>query len=89
MSPFRNFNVSFNCMLLFGSQNDPGVDGHFSTFIKARIFCNKKVPVTREFNGALDYQYSSIDSLVFNDNGRFHENGDWSKKMYGAFSGPL
>jgi len=30
----------------------------------------------------------SPGSMVFNENGRYHENGMWVKTMYGAFSGP-
>ena len=29
-----------------------------------------------------------IGSVAFNEEGRYHENGDWRKMMYGAFSGP-
>lgn len=28
-------------------------------------------------------------SLVFNENGRYFEGGDWRKLMYGAFAGPV
>ena len=74
--------------------------------MKARIYCENKVPTGREYVGSLDYQYNYISesqtsqsmnilwvtcsyrtgSLVFNDNGRYTENGSWTKMMYAAFS---
>ncbi len=27
-------------------------------------------------------------SMVFNEDGRYYENGEWVRMMYGAFSGP-
>lgn len=29
-----------------------------------------------------------VASLVFNENGRYNENGTWTKMMYGSFAGP-
>ena len=63
------------------------MDGHFSTYMKARIYCEREVPPGRQFIGSLDYQYNNIESVAFNTQGRFSENGDWFKTMYGAFSG--
>ena len=49
-------------------QNDPGINGsgHFSTYMKARIFCEREVPPGRQFNGAVDYHYNEIRKLVNN-----------------------
>lgn len=41
-------------------QNDPGVNGVFSTFIKSRIYCTRRTEITREFRGSLDYEYNEI-----------------------------
>ena len=51
------------------TQNDPGTPdddtgvefdpGHFATYMKARIFCEVKVPSVR-LEGAIDYQYNEI-----------------------------
>ena len=30
-----------------------------------------------------------IGSMVFNEDGRYYEGGDWVKMMYGSFTGPL
>lgn len=32
--------------------------------------------------------YLLAASMVFNDDGRYNENGLWTKMMYGAFAGP-
>ena len=45
-------------------QNDPGINGHFSTYMKARIFCEREVPPGRQFNGAVDYHYNEIRALI-------------------------
>ena len=45
-------------------QNDPGINGHFSTYMKARIFCEREVPPGRQFNGAVDYHYNEIRKLM-------------------------
>ncbi|XP_064387039.1 semaphorin-4B-like isoform X4 [Halichondria panicea] len=63
-------------------RNDPGVNGFFSTYMKARIYCMM-------FIGANDYIYNNIDSVAFNEGGRHGEGETWQKTMYGAFSGPL
>lgn len=36
------------------------MDGRFSTFVKARIFCEREVPPGRQFVGTIDYQYNEI-----------------------------
>ena len=46
-------------------RNDPGTgqgvgSSSFTTFLKARIFCQKERPSGRNFSGTLDYQYNSI-----------------------------
>ena len=48
-------------------QNDPGSDPdpqtgarHFTTYLKARIYCEREVPPGREYTGALDYQYNEM-----------------------------
>ena len=33
--------------------------------------------------------FHAIGSMVFNEDGRFYESGEWVKMMYGAFTGPL
>ena len=45
-----------------GSDPDPTMGGarHFTTYLKARIYCEREVPTGREFVGALDYQYNDI-----------------------------
>jgi len=56
----------------YSPQNDPGsnpdpVTGarHFTTYLKARIYCEREVPTGREFVGALDYQYNDISKQKF------------------------
>ena len=51
----------------YSPQNDPGsapdsVTGarYFTTYLKARIYCEREVPTGREFVGALDFQYNDI-----------------------------
>ena len=50
----------------YSLQNDPGSTpdqsgaSHFTTYLKARIYCEREVPTGREFVGALDYQYNDI-----------------------------
>jgi hypothetical protein len=75
-------------------RNDPGsmaTEGggaqHFSTFMKARIFCDK--PSTLEFADTLDYVYNSITSFVFSEEGRYYANsGSPRRLLYGSFTGP-
>ena len=43
-----------------GSSGAGGMDKHFTTFMKARIYCQLKLPTGREFAGAIDYQYNEI-----------------------------
>ena len=59
---------------IFPPQNDPGSSPttgakHFTTYMKARIYCEREVPSGREFVGALDYQYNDMSEyssdLVF------------------------
>ena len=50
--------------LEFVFQNDPGINGHFSTYMKARIFCEREVPPGRQFNGAVDYHYNEIRKFI-------------------------
>ena len=55
---------------IFPLQNDPGsapdMTGarHFTTYMKARIYCEREVPSGREFVGALDYQYNDISEYT-------------------------
>ena len=55
---------------IFPPQNDPGstpdMTGarHFTTYMKARIYCEREVPSGREFVGALDYQYNDISEYT-------------------------
>jgi len=56
----------------YSPQNDPGstpgsMTGarHFTTYLKARIYCEREVPTGREFVGALDYQYNDISKQKF------------------------
>ena len=70
------------------TQNDPGVSGRLSTYQKARIYCMIEPPQSREFIGTLNYIYNNIHSVAFNEEGRYGENEDYVKSMYGAFSGP-
>ena len=56
----------FVCKLC--TQNDPGVSSlslgdHFTTFMKARIFCEREVPPGRQFAGTVDYQYNEISEF--------------------------
>ena len=46
--------------LCYYVQNDPGIDGRFSTYIKARIFCEREVPPGVLFAGITDFQYNEI-----------------------------
>ena len=39
---------------------------HFTTYMKARIYCEREVPSGREFVGALEYQYNDM-SEYFSD----------------------
>ena len=43
-------------------QNDPGsANGdYFTTYMKARIYCEREVPPGRQFTGTIDYQYNEI-----------------------------
>jgi hypothetical protein len=45
-------------------QNDPGLTSssgnQFTTFMKARIFCEREVPPGRQFAGTVDFQYNEI-----------------------------
>ena len=57
----------YNNCLLSHSQNDkgstnPATDGShfFTTYMKARIFCEREVPPGREYVGAIDYKYNVI-----------------------------
>ncbi|CAI8036885.1 Semaphorin-1A [Geodia barretti] len=60
---------------------------HFSTFMKARIFCDK--PSTLEFADTLDYVYNSITSFVFSEEGRYYDNSESpTRLLYGSFTGP-
>ena len=52
-------------------RNDPGstvtsADGanYFTTYMKARIFCERDKPSGLEFTGTLDYQYNSISETT-------------------------
>ena len=47
-----------------GYQDDPGTSGRFTTFIKARIFCEREVPPGRQFVGTIDYQYNEISKYI-------------------------
>ena len=50
-------------------RNDPGsanpLDGsqYFTTFMKARIFCERHKPSSLEFTATLDYTYNSISKI--------------------------
>ena len=52
--------------MCFTLQNDPGLTSstglgnHFTTFMKARIFCEREVPPGRQFAGTVDFQYNEI-----------------------------
>ena len=51
------------------TQNDPGITtmglgNHFTTFMKARIFCEREVPPGRQFAGSVDYNYNEISELL-------------------------
>ena len=43
-----------------GSQLTSGGAKYFTTFMKARIFCERKKPSSLEFTATLDYIYNSI-----------------------------
>ena len=45
-------------------QNDPGVSGQFSTYIKARILCERDIPPGRQFVGTTNYQYNEISKYT-------------------------
>jgi len=52
-------------------QNDPGSAAdpmtgarHFTTYMKARIYCEREVPTGREFTDSLDYQYNEISEWI-------------------------
>ena len=51
-------------------QNDPGLSSttglgnHFTTFMKARIFCEREVPPGRQFAGSVDYNYNEISEFT-------------------------
>ena len=52
------------------SQNDPGSMSatndarHFTTYMKARIFCTRKVPMGRDNVGSIDYEYNNMSECV-------------------------
>ncbi len=59
---------------LFSTQNDPGsileAGGarHFTSYIKARIYCERTVQPGREFFGSIAYQYNDMSMLrVFSE----------------------
>lgn len=74
-------------------RNDPGSmsdgDRHFTTFMKARIFCKKDKPSTLEFTDTLDFQYDSITSFVFSHDGRYYDNDNYppQRLLYGSYAG--
>ncbi len=43
-----------------GSSQASGNAHHFLTYLKARIYCETKVPPLTAFDGALNYQYNNI-----------------------------
>ena len=42
-----------------------GLGNQFTTFMKARIFCEREVPPGRQFAGTVDFQYNEISELKY------------------------
>jgi hypothetical protein len=72
-----------------GSQLTSGGAKYFTTFMKARIFCQRDKPSGLQFTGTLDYIYNSITSFTFTESSRYYGEETYQKHLYGAFTGPL
>ncbi|CAI8022690.1 Endothelin-converting enzyme 1 [Geodia barretti] len=76
-------------------RNDPGSTStsngspYFTTFMKARIFCERSKPASFDSIHTLNYEYNSITSFVFSQESRYYSNTSPPKRLlYGSFTGP-